>query len=199
MCVSRLRSLCRLNKVGLYFGTEKQDALLRGDTSNAVVNRYFIYGLQAVGTHLCGPPDESPVMVRLQAGYAQMAWESMIAVYSIGDQKLIAQALLLLIHAFAIMGFETPAQLYLLKMCNVINKANLRFLPAYGRPTELSEHVREDTVVLSRAIYLENYFYLALCGPVPSMTTRIEKEFRMELQVRTSLNYKDRSGFSYLV
>jgi len=165
---------------------EKQNALLRGDTSNAVVNRYFIYGLQAVGTHLCGPPDESPVMVRPR--YAQTAWESMGTVQKTGDQKLIAQALLLLIHAFAIMGFESPAQFYLLKMCKVINKANLQFLPTYGRPTELSEQFREDAVVLSRAIYLENYFYLTLGGPAPAMTARIEKEFRMELQVRTPLD-----------
>ena len=126
-------------------------------------------------------------MVRLQAEYNQMAWESLSGVHKIGDQKLIAQALLLLIHAFVITGFATPAQLYLTKMCDVINRANLQFLPAYGRPPELSERVHEDVVVLSRAIYLENYFYLASRGPVPAMTARIEKEFRMELQVRTSL------------
>ena len=182
--VSRLRSLCRINKLGLYFGTEKWEALLRGDVSNNVVDRYFVHGFQAIGMHLCGPPGESPVIVQLQARYAQMAWESLVKVYGTDDQKLEAQALLLLIHAFVIMGFTTPAQLYLLKMCKAINKANLQFLPVHGRPGELSEQVREDTVILSQAIYLENYFYLTLGGSAPTMTTRIEREFRLDLQVR---------------
>ena len=173
-----------MNKLGLYLGKEKQGALLRGDTSNAVVNRYFVYGFQAAGMHLCGAPGESPAMVQLQARYAQMAWESLVEVYRTNDQKLIAQALVLLVHAFIIMRFTTPAQLYLLKMCKAINRANLRFLPVCGRPTELSEQVREDAAVLSQAIYLENYFYLTLGGPAPAMTKRIEREFRLDLQVR---------------
>ena len=71
-------------------------------------------------------------------------------------------------------------------MCSSdLNKADLRFLPVYGRPAELSEQVREDAAVLSQAIYLENYFYLTLGGPAPAMGARIEKEFRLDLQVRT--------------
>ena len=173
-----------MNKLGLYFGIKKQEALLRGDISNAVVNRYFVCGFQAIGMHLCGSPGESPAMVQLQAKYAQAAWESLVEVEKTDDQKLIAQALLLLIHAFIIMGFTTPAQLYLLKMCKAINRVNLQFLPVQGRSAKLSEQVREDAAVLSQAIYLENYFYLTLGGSAPAMTTRIEKEFRLDFQVR---------------
>ena len=88
-----------MGKLGVYFGTEKQAALLRGDTSNAVINRYFVYGFQAIGMYFCGTPDGSPAMVHLQARYAQKAWESLIEISRTGDQKLRAQGLLLFVHA----------------------------------------------------------------------------------------------------
>ena len=182
--VSRLRSLCRINKLGLYFGKEKLEALLRGDISNAVVDRYFIYGLQAIGMNLCGTPEETPAAVRLHARYAQMAFETLADIHGTDDNKLKAQGLILLVHALIIVGFPASAQSYLLKMCEIINKAQLRFLPVYGRPTNLSEQVREDAAVLSQAIYLDNYLYLTLSGPTSVMTARIEKEFRLNLQVR---------------
>jgi len=172
-----------MNKLGIYFGPEKQDALFRGDTSNAVVNRYFVYSFRAVGTHLCKVLDESPAMVRLQARYVQKAWESFIEIYRT-DQRLAAQGMLVFLHSLIIMGFPPPVQFYLLKVYDLIDDGNLRFLPVYGRPPELSDQVREDTAVLSQAIYLENYFHLALGGSAPTRTTKIEQEFRRDFQVR---------------
>lgn len=173
-----------MTKLGIYLGMEKQEALLRGVTSNAVVNQHFVYGFQAVGMHLCEVPDESPAMVRLQARHGQKAWETLVEIYRTGDQKMKAQGLLYFVHALIIMGFPASSQLYLLKVCEIIDKGDLRFLPLYGRPSEFSEQVREDAAVLSQAIYLENYLYLTLGGPTPSMTARIEREFRLDLQVR---------------
>ena len=175
-----------MNKLGLYFGAEKQEALLRGDTSNAVVDRYFVYGFQAIGMHLCEAPDDSLAMVRLQARHCQRAWETLVDIYETGDQKLKAQGLLLFVDSLVVMGFTAIVPLYLLKLCEIINETNLRFLPAYGRPPELSDQVREDAAVLSQAIYLENYFYLTFSGSAPTMTARIEREFRSDLQVRTT-------------
>jgi len=172
-----------MNKLGIYFGPEKQDALFLGDTSNAVVNRYFVYGFLAIGTHLCEVLDESPTMVRLEARYIQNAWESLIENYRT-DQRLAAQGMIVLLHSLVIMGFPAAAQSYLPKLYDLIDNENLRFLPVYGRPPELSDQVREDAAVLSQAIYLENYFYLALDGPVPARTTKIEREFRRDFQVR---------------
>lgn len=182
---SRLRSLCRLNKLGIYLTKEKQEAILRGDVSDAVVDRYFVHGFQAIGMHLCGAPDETLAMVRLQARYAQTAWESLIRLFETDKERPKVQGLVLLVHAFTIMGFTTGAQLYLMKACKIIERAQLQYLPTYGRPSKLSEQVREDVSVLSRAIYLENYFYLTLGGSAPVMTARIEREFRLDLQVRT--------------
>ena len=176
-----------MNKLGVYFGKEKQEALLRGDISNAAVNRYFVYAFQAIGMHLCGASDESPAMVRLQARYAQKAWESLVEIYRTDNQKLKVQGLLFFVHALIVMGFTAGAPFYLLKVSEIIDKWNLQFLPVYGSPPELSDQVREDAVILSQAMYLENYFYLTLGALAPVVTRRIESEFHLDLQVRIIL------------
>ena len=173
-----------MHKLGLYLGTKKQEALLRGDTSDAVINRHFVHVFHAAGMYLCGAPGESSTMVRLHAKYCQKAWETLIEIHKTGDQKLKAQGVLLLAYTLLVAGFAAGPPLYLSKVCELINRANLRFLPVYGRAPELSEQAREDATVLSQAIYMENYLYLALGGSTPVMTTRIEREFRMDLQVR---------------
>jgi len=174
-----------MNMLGVYFGTEKQEALFRGDTSNAVVDRYFVYSFQAIGMHLCGAPDESPGMARLMAIYGQKAWETLIEINNTKNLRLSAQGLLFFVYSLIVMGFISNAQLYLLKVCELIGKGNLQFLPVYGRPPELSEQIREDAAVLSQTIYLENYLYLALDGPGPTRTAKIEREFRQDFQVRS--------------
>ena len=180
----RLGTLCRLNKLGIYFTLEKQDALFRGDTSNAIVNRHFAYGCQAVGTYFCGALDEPHALVRLLAIYGQKAWETIIEIQETNDKRLLTQALLFFVYVVIIKGWPSNAQLYLLKVCELISAGDFRFLPVYGRPPDLSEQVREDAAVLSQTIYLENYFYLALDGPLPAKTTKIEREFRGDFQVR---------------
>ena len=181
---SRLRALFRLNTLGLYFTTEKQEALLRGDVSNAVVDRHFVYTLQVLGVHVCGAPEETPTMIVLQARYVQMSWESFIQLMETNQERTKAQALVLAVYTSLIVGFPTAAQMYLLKACKLIDKAKLRFLPEYGPPAELSDHVREEVSVLSQAIYLENYLYLTLGGSTPMRTAGIEREFRLDIPVR---------------
>lgn len=64
----------------------------------------------------------------------------------------------------------------------ILHAANLRFVPAIGSPPGLSEDVRERAVVLSQIIYFESYMFLAVDGAEPKFISRIEKEFRYELQ-----------------
>ena len=78
----------------------------------------------------------------------------------------------------------SPARQWLAKACISLNAANLRFIPATGRPPGLTEDVRERLVALSQVIYLESYMFLAVDGTEPMMAVRIEKEFRDDLQVR---------------
>ncbi|KAF9779633.1 hypothetical protein BJ322DRAFT_370638 [Thelephora terrestris] len=176
----RLNALCRLNKLGLYFTKERQDAVLRGDTSNSVVHRHFVDGTQVMGMHFCGP-GESPARVRLQAKYLQIAWESLIQLNGTNREREKVQALVLVAHGFVILRLSTSAQLYFLKACKIIEKAKLRFLPEHEPPAEFSEQVREEASVLSQVIYLENLLYLTLGGSAPAKTARIEREFRFDL------------------
>ena len=146
-------------KLGVYFTQEKQEAILRGDTSNSVVHRNFMDAVQSMGMVLCGYPGESPTIIRLHARYAP--------------------------HTFVILGLSASSQVYFLKACKIIEKEKFRFIPEYGLPVAFSEQVREDACLLSQAIYLENFFYLAMGGSAPVKTARIEREFRCDLQVRT--------------
>jgi len=122
-------------------------------------------------------------MVKLQARHSQKAWETLVEIFKTDDQELKAQGVLALVYLLVIIGFAAGPPLYLWKVCKLIDGANLRFLPVYGRPAELSEQVREDAAVLSQTIYMENYLHLALGGSALVMTARIEREFRMDLQV----------------
>ena len=124
--------------------------------------------------------------------------ETLIEIQKINDHRLFAQGLLFFVYSLIIMGWPLNAQFYLLKVCEFIDKEGLRFLPVYGRPPGLSEKVREEAAVLSQTIYLENYFYLALGGSTPEKTTRIEREFRQDFQVR-AICCRVRSGLSDVV
>ena len=181
---SRLKGLCELHRLGLYFTQEKQEAILRGDTSNSVVHSNFVDGALVMGMYFCAP-EETPAMVRLQARYVQRAWESLIHLSQTNQERDKAQALVRVAHSSIILGLNAPAQLYFLKAYKIIEKAKLRFLPEYGLPPEFSDQVREEVSVLSQAIYLENFLYLALGGPAPIKTVGLEREFRFDLQVRT--------------
>jgi hypothetical protein len=179
---SRLKALCQLNKLGLYFTQEKQEAILRGDTSNSVVHRYFVDSAHGMGMQSCAPEHTTNVVL-LQARYIQRSWESLAQLTQTNHEKEKAQALVQVAHGFIIIGLTATAQLYFLKACKIIDKQNFRFLPEYGPPLEFSEQVREDASVLSQAIYLENFLYLTLGGAAPAKTARIEREFRLDLQV----------------
>ncbi|KAF9645907.1 hypothetical protein BDM02DRAFT_388919 [Thelephora ganbajun] len=53
----RLRILCRLNKLGVRFTSEKQQALLRGDTSGTVIHPFFVHYAQTLGMYFCEDMD----------------------------------------------------------------------------------------------------------------------------------------------
>jgi hypothetical protein len=182
--VSRLKALRQLNRLGLYFTIEKQEALYRGDISNTVVNRHFVYAMQVFGVHACGASGLTPSVARLQARYVQMVLETLVQLNRTNQERTRVQALVSGIHASILIGFKALAQLHLHRAHKIIEKANLRFLPEYGPPAKLSDQVREDISVLSQVIYLENYLYLMLGGSAPVRTAGIEREFMLDLEVR---------------
>jgi len=169
--------------MGIYLRQEKQDAIMRGDVSNTVVNRLWVYMMQTLGVHFC-ETKISPFLIRLHAIHAQIMWEEVVDIQRGDDWELKVHLGYALAAGTLLMHLVHSTKLYVRKCCELINAIDMRFLPASGEPPELSEGIRENLTVLSQLIYLENYLFLTCDGPSPQQTARIEKEFRHELKVR---------------
>ena len=182
-------TLCRLNKLGTRFCSEKQQALLRGDTSGTVIEPFFIHAAQSLGMHFCEDVGSSPPMIRLQAKNVQRSLESLVDTFKGQDWELIAQVALWVAAGSIAMRLGHITHAYIKKSCEAIDTARLRFIPTYGRPPEFSEHLHEKLSVLSQTIYFENFLFLACGGAEPTLTARIEKEFRHRLQVRSASSW----------
>ena len=175
--------VCRLPKLGIYFTSEKQQAILRGDTSGAVVNPFFIHAAQSMGMHFCDGLDKFPAMAGLQAKYVQASLELLTEISKGHDWELRAQVALWVVSGSMIMRLSYRTLSYIKKSCEAVDMARLQFIPTYGRPPPLSQDLREKLSILSQIIYFENFWFLTCGGAEPTMTARIEKEFRHQLQV----------------
>ena len=87
---------------------DKQEAILHGDLSNAMVDQHFVYGLQVVGVHICGVPEGGPAVIHMQARYVQTAWESFLQLSKTDQERTKAQALVLAVHASIMRGMSGP-------------------------------------------------------------------------------------------
>jgi len=181
---SRLAALLRLRLFGIYLSGPKQDAVLRGDLSNIVVHSFFVHALAGLGMYFCACVEHTPAMVFLRAKHAQRASEQAAEINKGSDRYLAVQVSLSLVFMSIHARWLNPARQWLAKTCTYLSAANLRFIPAIGRPPGLTEDIRERIVALSQVIYMESYMFLAVDGTEPMMTARIENEFRRDLQVR---------------
>ena len=169
--------------MGILFTSQKQRALLRGDTSGRIIHPFFIFSAQFLGMHFCRGIEDSPAMIKRQARHMQRCMELLVDIFKGGDLELRAQVALWAIAA-SIMMPAIPRFLYIKKGCEAIETAGLEFIPTYGRPPEFSEDLHERLSLLSQAVYFENYLFLTYGGAEPTMTARLEKEFRHQLQVQ---------------
>ena len=178
-----MTTLLHYRKLGIHFTQEKQEAILRGDTSNTVVNPLFVYQASSYGMHLSQSFMQSPSAPEFQARYSELVWEELAKMRRGNNNELKAQAMLSISACCVIFRWMDIASQYLHKACRVINTASVRFIPTCGQPPPYSEEIRERSAILSQVIYFENYLFLACGGPQPGLTARIEREFRYELQV----------------
>jgi hypothetical protein len=181
---SRLAALLHLKKLGIHLTGQKEEAIMHGDTSGDIVHPFFVYFSSAIGMHLCAGVGDSPAMLQLQAKHAQRTLEHMSIADKSDNAELKVQILLSTASGCLFQRMFHPARFYLTKACDVMNAADLRFIPVFGRPPELTEEVQERLAALSQIVYMENYLFLAIDRTPPTMTARIEKEFRRGLQVR---------------
>ena len=177
--------MCRLNKLGIRFTSERQQALLGGDTSGTIIHPFFIPAAEALGIYFCKGTASSPAVVRLHAKHVKISREWLAKIFKGCDWELRAQVALWVTSSAVTLALNDHyTLLYMQRGCEAVNTAGLRFIPAHGRPPVFSEELHEKLSVLSQIIYLENFLSLALGGGEPTMTARIEKEFRHQLPVR---------------
>ena len=181
---SRHAMLLRSRQFGIYLPSPKQDAVLRGDLSGTVVHPWFVYVMAAFGVRFCAGVTLSPGMTQALARNIQRGYEEFVEIMRGSNADLTAQIFVSLAAITLRVRWLNPSRQCLMKACMILHAANLRFIPAFGRPPGLSEDVRERAVVLSQTIYFESYMFLAVDGTELKLSTRIEKEFRYELQVR---------------
>lgn len=134
--------------------------------------------------HFCKDMHNSPTIVYLHARHTQMTLESLADVFQGRDWELRAQAALWVVAGSIILSAEDFPPVYIQRGCEAIDAAGLQFIPTYGRPPELSDALHEKLSILSQFIYFENFLFLTCGGAEPTLTARIEKEFRHQLQVR---------------
>ena len=125
-------------------------------------------------------------MAGIQAKYVQASLELLTEIFKGRDWELRAQVALWVASGSIIMRLTHLTPSYIEKCCEAVNMARLQFIPTYGRPPPLSQDLHEKLSILSQIIYLENFWFLTCGGAEPTMTTRIEKEFRHQLQVNTA-------------
>ena len=135
--------------------------------------------------HFCEGMDDSPVMIRIQARHLQVSLEWLVDILKGHDWELRAQVALWVTAGSFILPFDNITLPYIQRSCEAIDAGGLQFIPAYGRPQEFSDDLHERLSVLSQVIYFENFLFLTCGGAEPTMTARIEKEFRHQLQVQS--------------
>jgi len=143
--------------------------------------------MAGLGVHFCAGVESSPGMNQVRANHVRRARELLEEITRGGDASLKVQVLVSLAAMTLHARWFDPSRKCLTKACMILNAANLWFIPATGRIPEFTEDVHERAVVLSQIIYFESYLFLAVDGTDSKMATRIEKEFRHELQVRARL------------
>lgn len=184
---SRLSIVCRLGKLGIRFSSKRQQALLNGDTSGTIIHPFFISAAQSIGMHFCDGIGNSPAMITLYAKYVQRALELLSdllgGIAASREWELQAQVTLWITMGSIIMRLNQVTFGYIKKACEAVHSGGLRFVPTYGRPPAFSDELHEKLSVLSQIIYFENFIFLACGGAQPTMSARLEKEFRHKLYV----------------
>ena len=131
-------------------------------------------------SHFCTSVGDSPTMIRLHATHAQRALEQTLEASKTDNVEPKAHAYL---PTTTPDGPPSPTT-----GCSAVNATNIQFIPTFGRPPELGEEVQAQSLaVLSQLVYLENYLFLTVDRMRSKMTTRREKEFQRELQVRITI------------
>ena len=113
----------------------------------------------------------------------QSTLEYLADIFQGNDWELRALVAVWVISGSILLSANEIIYVYMQRSCEAVNAAKLQFIPMYGRPPGFSEDLHEKLSVLSQIIYFENFLFLACGGAEPTMTAKLEEEFRYRLQV----------------
>ena len=183
--ISRLNTLRRYMSMGLRLRSDKQEAIMRGDLCGMVVHPFFVHQAHALGMHYCATLPDGKTAIIMQARYAQLTWESMADISEDQDHFLLLEAMFALASSCMLLRWLGITQTYLFKAIRIANEHRITFVPENDPAPAFSGDVHEHIVQLSQLIYFENFLFLTRNGVEPKATSRLEKEFRTELEVIT--------------
>lgn len=173
--------------MGLRLRGDKQEAIMRGDLCGTAVHPFFVHHAHALGMHYCTTLPDGKTAIIMQARYAQLTWESMAHISEDQERFLLLEAMFALASSCILLRWLDITRTYLLKAIHIANEFHMSFVPR-GCPAPLfSGDVHEHITQLSQLIYLENLLFLTNNGVEPNATSRLEKEFRTELEVTNPL------------
>ena len=159
---------------------------MRGDLCGTVIHPFFVHHAHALGMHYCTALPDGKTAIIMQARYAQLTWESMAEISKVQDSFLLLEAMFALASSCIFLRWLSITQDYLLKAIQVANECHMSFVPKDTPAPVFSGDVHEHIAQLSQLIYFENFLFLTRNGVEPKATSRLEKEFRTELEVSNS-------------
>lgn len=173
--------------MGLRLRGDKQEAIMRGDLCGTVVHPFFVHHAHALGMYYCTALPDGKTAVMMQARYAQLTWESLADISEGQERFLLLEAMFALASSCVLLRWLDITRTYLLKAINIANECHMSFVPRDCSTPVFSGDVHEHIAQLSQLIYVENILFLTGNGAEPKATSRLEKEFRTELEVTNPL------------
>jgi hypothetical protein len=193
--VSRIVYLRHRYHVGGYLPRVKCDALLRGDTSNAVIHPFFIYFAHALGSRLYQESTGVPSFLLVTVVSMQLAWEALASTREEDDPFTMAQIYQVLSTGFIHCGRLRAAGPLIERAVGILKRNNIRFVPISSSDaaqvganisagtSQCSEEVRERAACLARLMQSEYHLHL-VAGETEVVCSDLETQFRYELPVR---------------
>ena len=172
--------------MGMRLRGDKQEAIMDGDLCGTVVHPFFVHHAHALGMHYCAKLPDGKTAIIMQARYAQLTWESLADISRDQHPLLLVEAMFALASSCLFLRWLNITQDYLLKAIHIANECDMSFVPKDSPVPVFSGGVHEHIAQLSQLIYLEKFLFLTRNGVEPKATSRLEKEFRTELEVTNS-------------
>jgi hypothetical protein len=172
--------LTHRTQFGLYFPQAKQQAIILGDASGAVVHPFFIHFAQLSGCHFYQERRREFFLLHLEAMYLNMALDSFKDMTEDDDSFDTAQAYQLMALAYL---YSQDAYLGLKFFQQSIDLFRRHWIDFSASPLpELTESLQERIAFLCEAIWTEidcGFMF----GIAPEFTSDLQNGIRHELPV----------------